>query len=73
MWKWTWFVESDRVIEQIFERHFSPKKHCIAGIAELLKLKKRNDETISEYFLRVKRKAAEYHAEEGVIHSDGRI
>ena len=47
-------------LEHIFSIHFKPKKHDILGQSDMLKMSKRLDESISEYYLRLSKEAREF-------------
>lgn len=47
-------------LEQVFSIHFKPKKHMILGMSEILKSGKGLEESISEYYLRLRKKASEF-------------
>ena len=44
-------------LEEVFSNHFRPKRHHFLETSEMLRMKKRNEETVSEYYLRLRKKA----------------
>ena len=54
-------------LKETFCTHFRPKKHAVLGVGEVLRLRKTSEETISEFYLRLRKKADEFHVGKEVL------
>ena len=56
-----------KYLRDIFETHFKPAKHRIIGMSEFLKIRKGTSETMSEFYLRLRKSATKEKISEEVL------
>ena len=55
------------VLRDVLIRHFEPRKHEDIHTESLMTAKKKDDETVSQYFLRLKKLASSFNVEDNML------